>query len=356
MALTLRGCREEAGVPAFGLCSTVRGEFEPTDREKIISVVVKLEGRIVIKNRSWISSTLLLSKQCTLWESDDGDTVCPGVLPLSIEFPAHYLDIHSGRDIRLPPSLLISRPRRAAVVYSLSLTVRKKRGLLFCMRSPREVSIVADLRYSPRVRPPRPPPLYFSALKQCPDEWQEDVWSIDGSSQQLEANQHSMAQCHFFLPSVRVFSVSESIPFHLSLRGSPSLLQSMVQSFAPDRATDQEGCENPIHVYMIRQTIVRKDQGKAVHEEILGTGELMASDMTVLDEPLLEDTACRSWNGQLQCEKSILCSGFNTPVLEVKDLIVLSLVGPLASTKSLNASLRHDIPIRIVTHPYLARL
>ena len=69
---------------------------------------------------------------------------------------------------------------------------------------------------------------------------------------------------------------------------------------------------------MIRQTIVRKDQGKAVHEEILGTSELMASDMTVLDEPLLEDTACTSWNGQLQCEKSILCSGFNTPVLEVK--------------------------------------
>lgn len=47
MALTLRGCREEAGVPAFGLCSTVHGEFEPTDREKIISVVVKVRANIL---------------------------------------------------------------------------------------------------------------------------------------------------------------------------------------------------------------------------------------------------------------------------------------------------------------------
>jgi len=92
----------------------------------------------------------------------------------------------------------------------------------------------------------------------------------------------------------------------------------MVQSFAPDRATDQEGCDNPIHVSIIRQTVVRKDQGKAVHEEILGTGELTASDMTVLDEPLLEDAVCGSWNGLLQCEKSISCSGFTTPVLEVR--------------------------------------
>ena len=198
------------------------------------------------------------------------------------------------------------------------------------------MSIVADLRYSPRVRPPRPPPLYFSALKQCPDEWQEDVWSIDSSSLPLGANQDFMVQCHvglsrrlptsqiltlclqLFLPSVRVFSASESIPFHLSLRGSPSFLQSIVQSLAPDRAAGQEDCDYPIHVFMVRQTVVRKDQGKVVHEEILGTGELTTSDMTVMDEPVLDDTVFKSWNGLLRCEKSIACSGFTTPVLEVK--------------------------------------
>ena len=53
----------------------------------------------------------------------------------------------------------------------------------------------------------------------------------------------------------------------------------MVQSLAPDRATRQEDCNYPIHVFMVRQTVVRKDQGKVVHEEILGTGELTTSDM-----------------------------------------------------------------------------
>ena len=42
MSLTLRGCREEGGIPTFGLCSTVFGEFAPADREKIVSVVVKV--------------------------------------------------------------------------------------------------------------------------------------------------------------------------------------------------------------------------------------------------------------------------------------------------------------------------
>lgn len=42
MSLTLRGCREEGGIPTFGLCSTVYGEFAPENREKIVSVAVKV--------------------------------------------------------------------------------------------------------------------------------------------------------------------------------------------------------------------------------------------------------------------------------------------------------------------------
>lgn len=42
MSLTLRGCREEDGIPTFGLCSTVYGEFAPADRKKIVSVAVKV--------------------------------------------------------------------------------------------------------------------------------------------------------------------------------------------------------------------------------------------------------------------------------------------------------------------------
>ena len=42
MSLTLRGCREEDGVPSFGLCSTVRGEFAPGNRKKIVSVVAEV--------------------------------------------------------------------------------------------------------------------------------------------------------------------------------------------------------------------------------------------------------------------------------------------------------------------------
>jgi len=56
MALTLRGCREEAGLPTFGLCSTVIGEFEPTDREKIISVVAKVRANILQRRLSILNA------------------------------------------------------------------------------------------------------------------------------------------------------------------------------------------------------------------------------------------------------------------------------------------------------------
>ncbi|KAG6334064.1 hypothetical protein ID866_5027 [Astraeus odoratus] len=355
MSLTLRGCREEDGVPTFGLCSTVHGEFEPIDRRRIISVVVKLEGHIFIKDGSRMSSTLLVSKQRTLWEIDEAETLCPGVLPLSISFPANYWDNQSERNIRLPPSLSISRPRRTAVVYSLSIIVRKKRGLLFCMRSSRDVTIAAHLKYSPRIRPPRPAPTYSPTLKQCPDEWQEDIWSIDTGSLESDGSHMFIAQCHFFFPSLRVFSASESIPFHLSFCGSVSYLQSTVQSLTPDRNVGQPSRDTPVHVFLVRQTTVRTKASKAVCEEVLGTGSLVPSEATLLDADLPEDAVSMSWDGELRCESPVTFSGFSTYALEVKDFVVLSLISPLHSTKPLDSNLHHAIPIRIVTHPWIDR-
>lgn len=351
MSLTLRGCREEEGAPVFGLCSTVHGEFEPTDREKIVSVAVKLEGHIFIKEGTRVSSTLLLSQQRTLWEMDDTETVCPGLLPLSVSFPANYWDKESERFIRLPPSFSTMRPWRAGVVYTLSIVLRKKKCSLFCLRTARDLSMDIHLQYKPRVRPPRPAPIYFSSLKQCPDEWQEETWSINSS---FLHNGDSLftAECYFFLPSVRVFSMSESIPFHLSFSGSISWLR---REPTPEKDDEGELFDGPIHVFLVRQTTVRGKHSKAVQEEILGRGSLIVGDGAILDKMSPHEAVCVSWDGALRCDMPLSCSAFNTPVLEVKDYIVLSLVNPLRPMKMMEADAHYAIPIRLVTHPWIDR-
>lgn len=351
MSLMLRGCREEEGAPVFGLCSTIHGEFEPADREKIVSVAVKLEGHIFIKEGTRMSSTLLLSQQRILWETDDAEIVCPGLLPLSVSFPENYWDKVNERFIRLPPSFATTRPWRAGVVYTLSILLRKKRCSLFCLRAARDLSMNIHLQYKPRIRPPRPAPIYFSSLKQCPDEWQEEIWSINS---RFLHNGDSLftAECYFFLPSVRVFSMSESIPFHLAFCGPISCLR---REATPEKDDEGELFSGPIHVFLVRQTTMRGKHSKAVQEEILGKGSLIVGDGAILEKMPPHDPVRVSWDGELRCDTPLSCSAFNTPVLEVKDYIVLSLVNSLRPMKAMEADVHYAIPIRLVTHPWIDR-
>ncbi|KAF9242653.1 hypothetical protein BU15DRAFT_60367 [Melanogaster broomeanus] len=322
MSLTLRGCREEDGVPTFGLCSTIHGEFEPTDNDRIVSVVLRLEGRVVLKGRSQTKAYTLFSKERSLWERNESST-CPSLLPLSISFPATYRDNHHDRALRLPPSMSIREPHRAAVTYSLNIIVQKTRCGLFA-RKTREVCMAAYLCYRPRVRPPRPSPTCFSGLKHCSDEWQEEIWGMSKGPSAV-GGEALVAQCH-------------TIVEHLAPR--------------PDVALETL---NPIHVFLLRQTTVRTGDSEIVHEEVLGTGTISPSPTTAIETIVQENTMTMSWDGEVRCERPIVHTGFTTVALEVKDFLVLSLIVPPGPLKSIPSQLQHAIPIRLVTHPWVDR-
>ncbi|KIK98786.1 hypothetical protein PAXRUDRAFT_30956 [Paxillus rubicundulus Ve08.2h10] len=350
MSLTLRGCREEGGVPTFGLCSTVHGEFEPTDRDRIVSVVIKLEGQVLLRGRSRTQSYVLFSNKRTLWQRDDSaENMCPSLLPLSISFPSAYRD-ENDRALRLPPSMSIRKPRRVAIAYSLNILVQKTRRALF-VRKTRDVCMSAYLCYRPRVRPPRPSPTCFSGLKHCPDEWQEEVWDIRRKPSG-EESQDLAAQCHFFLPSVRVFSTSEPIPFHLSFCSSTEFLRTTAQHISPQPDVP---FANPIHVFLLRQTTVHGSGSKTVDEEVLGTGTISPSPTTAIEAISAENTLTMSWDGQVQCERPIGHISFSAMALEVKDFLVLSLVVPPGPVRSMLPQMHRAIPIRLVTHPCIDR-
>ncbi|KAF9220886.1 hypothetical protein BS17DRAFT_786129 [Gyrodon lividus] len=350
MSLTLRGCREEDGVPTFGLCSIVRGEFEPADRDRIISVAIKLEGRVVLKGRSQMKSYTLFSNERLLWQkSDSAESTCPSLLPLSISFPSTYRD-RDGRALRLPPSMSIRQPCRAAIAYSLNIIVRKTRCAIFA-RKTREVCMSAYLCYRPRVRPPRPTPTSFSGVKHCPDEWQEEIWGMSKAISD-EGSGALSAQCHFFLPSVRVFSTSEPIPFHLSFCSSMAFLQNLAQHVI---TRSDVPLDNPIHVFLLRQTTVETNGSKTVHEEVLGTGTISPNPTPAIEAIFSDDTVAMSCDGEVRCERPIEHTGFAAVALEVKDFLVLSLIVPPGPLTTMLPQLHHAITIRLVTHPWVDR-
>lgn len=132
--------------------------------------------------------------------------------------------------------------------------------------------------------------------------------------------------------------------------------------------------EKPIHVFLLRRTTVWIGQWKNIREEVLGIGRVFHNPITAV-EPISDDTATLSWDGEIHCEQPIEYSSFTTSVVEVRvslvytrisepwqfehlayqDFLVLSLLAPPGPLKSIPPQLYQTFPIRLVTHPWIDR-
>lgn len=81
----------------------------------------------------------------------------------------------------------------------------------------------AYLRYSPRVRPPRPSPPSFSSLKICPEEWQEEIWGLT-KIPSSEGSEPLVAQCHVSCMVQSHFTCVDLFPQALRAFGSSVLV------------------------------------------------------------------------------------------------------------------------------------
>ncbi|KAF8555745.1 hypothetical protein OG21DRAFT_1483670 [Imleria badia] len=186
-------------------------------------------------------------------------------------------------------------------------------------------------------------------MKICPEEWQEEIWGMT-KAPSSEGKEPLIAQCHLFVPSVGVFSSSETVPFHISFYSSAAFLGSIAQ-----HVTQREIClEKPIHVFLLRRTTVLIGDLKNIQDEVLGIGRVFPSPITAV-EPILDNVATQSWDGEIHCERPIEYSSFTTSVVEVKDFFVVSLLASPGPLKSIPPQLYQAFPIRLVTHPWVDR-
>ncbi|KAG1780519.1 hypothetical protein EV702DRAFT_1078012 [Suillus placidus] len=353
MTLKLMDCREEDHHPSYGLGSTIRGEVSLDHRRGVVAVQAKLEGRIYLSGHP-SKGVIIVSKERTLWESStpNGQT-CPSIMPLSMSFPTSYRERGQDRPFRLPPSFELSKPRRVAIVYTLQIIVTKSKNVpMIGKKLSREVYMNIHVRYRPRVRPSRPVPYSFSEVKQSPEDWMEDVWITKPSVD--TGNEAFLARCHFFFPSVRVFTASENIPFHLRLETSPLFLHNLAKLFLPHQNPSE--IEEVLNVFILRQTTVNIQGTSFSHDQVLGRGQMMLQSSSTSKAIMSEskEPVTWSWDGDLRCEVPILNTGFSTGQISTTDYIVLSLLLPPGQLRP-DLSLQRVIPIRLATEPWIDR-
>ncbi|KAJ7593832.1 hypothetical protein C8J56DRAFT_422352 [Mycena floridula] len=296
------------------------------DRPKAItSVSIKLCGVIEC---SFDYDVPLCDDFHSLYEGDLNDSM-QEALPFSFFFPSTFE--YQGKTYLLPPSYLSEFPDSVSVrsircIYRLVITVSAARRLLG--KSTDSFSI--EVEYYPRSRPSRPilhNPSFFSSIKDCPEEWHQTLFEVPIPS--LEP-----ISCQLYLPSVGVFYLHDSIPFHLQLTASLPSLRLLTP--IPNQSKPS------IRVYLLRRVVVTSNGQTIRRNLILGEATLNALPPALsLDENL-------NWEGKVRCTNfDVRVGGFDAGFLVVQDLVTCEVLYHTEGSPPI--SHRHGVSIKLVT-------
>ncbi|KAJ6587056.1 hypothetical protein DFH09DRAFT_1142427 [Mycena vulgaris] len=342
--------------PTYGRNSSVCGEIGLEHSERILTISLKLEGRINLSSSDCGSIVQkIVDERRTIWDQAKSGR-CPSVVGFAVNFPMTYKD--ENRVYRLPPSyetICLGSPLLVVkCVYNLSITITKlrKRRIAFWKTTSKTYPIHVVFR--PRTRPARPmleDSTFFSTLKDCPSEWHQMVVTLPTRRRAtLEP-----ISCHFVIPSVQTFCLSEDIPFHIQLCGPLDSLRQFYGSVLPEPL---EAGKRPrrrqhaaiIRVFLARQIYVEVNGRQSWRNITVGEGTLRPIPPVVSnqDADLNEREVAVDWEGEVRCKGDVTCASFNINHLVVKDFIVLAITPANARSSSL-LPIQHAHPIRLVT-------
>ncbi|PBK99448.1 hypothetical protein ARMGADRAFT_985075 [Armillaria gallica] len=342
--LTVLLTQQEDGIssPVYGRMGSIAGAVLSSS-EGIIEVKIQLEGRLHFLSSERGSRTVAtVSETYTLWNCSRAEIEsCPSSLSFSFSLPPAYKD--GGTSYPLPPTFQAAFTAGSELVVTSVYTViasttavRRPVMLGFDKMSTMRIPIT----YYPRTRPERPP-LYtplLSSVKSCPEEWNQVLVTV-------EAKQNYNAlpiQCNIFVPSVRAFSFSDVIPFHIQLSGP---LFSLLMLF-PHRSTEYEPS---ISVTMHRQIVVEIQGRRSWQNQEIGVGTMRPIPPPPFHRDRDEEKSI-DWGGEIQCKPTVKVGGFAASGVSVKDYILFSLEPP-SNSPFLPA--RGHVPILLTTNSWV---
>ena len=201
--------------------------------------------------------------------------------------------------------------------------------------------------YRPRTRPVAPFfPLscFFSTVKHMPEEWEETALVVEPAA----GSKLGCVQCQviptppalvnpfssssqLFLPAVKVFALSDKIPFHVLLSGRVDALRAFVPlDEVPSPSDCRKGKIRPggvgaVRISIVREVIVEVRSTRIVRSVRIGEGRIWPVPPTVramedASKRALEDCPCANadWEGELACRKDIITGGFTASGLWVQ--------------------------------------
>ncbi|KAJ6508379.1 hypothetical protein C8R45DRAFT_859380 [Mycena sanguinolenta] len=350
----LSGQESTTRVPVYRQHGPVRGSLiVEEDASQIREVVAKLEGRLEVSTTyAGVQIIKIVHNTYRLWSASSSASPFPGTIDIVCDFPTTFQ--YNGRDFPLPPSYIAGFPGYPALFakcsYSLNISIikHKRLGLLSKTKL-----IYIPLEYNPQTVPTRglPPIVHFlSSVKVIPEEWQQTSFQMNTRTPGL-----SPIQCEAFIPSVKVFGLSDTIPLHLQLSGPLSSLRELISPCL----VGGDLVHSPVHVYLARKVTFEHHTTSAWRIQRIGEGHFpplpLAISKCTCQAPCDSCNSCvdtLGWDGEVKCDMGVTVGGFHAAGLTVMDFITLEITPPKPGLSPLRP-VRHAFPIRFVTETFV---
>ncbi|KAF5314230.1 hypothetical protein D9758_018294 [Tetrapyrgos nigripes] len=350
---------ENTSSPSYGNQGQVNGVIVLEKRDVVSEVYVKLEGEmnLVIPDQG-AHTMVLFEEEQLLWKTSNQSNststleICPSQIPFSCRFPETFMSpMAQDQLLPLPPSLDVFYPGSllTRIKYRLKIKVVQGRrrqssaqsvlGFLGRLGLENFKILNVPIDYLPHTRPPYSVhhlicgplsvPGFLSDLKRSPDEWVQSISSIKSSREDIAP----CVDCHLFIPSIKIFSLADTIPFHIILTGPIRSLQEFVPSSclpspspsarrnSSRSATAQKCSESVIYIYILRQICAKINNGessaegtgvRAVRNIIIGHGVVREVPPSIDDDLGRGDEGMLKWEGELSIITGSLTSNLGT--------------------------------------------
>lgn len=362
IVLALRGQEDGASIPSYGRNSTISGDIGLESTEDVVAVSVKLQGVLDLTVTGVASQdSTFLSKSSTIWEQANSSAHAPSMLPFEVAIPQSHQDAGSARP--LPPTYAEVFPgvRDLHVKCCYTLTVYVTRSGLW---KPRK-SMSVQFAYQPRTRPHRPiisSPFPFSTtIRSLPEEWHQ----VSSTMRSRADSGVKPIECQLFIPAVRIYSITDTVPFYLQLCAPTASLEAFLHPRPPPpsmfrlskaAAAFDDSAQPTVSVSFMRQIEAVVGSHHAFRSFVIGEGTLrpvppdVASSTTLV--PPADGYQTLNWEGEIKCQKNVTDVGFSVGKLMIKDHIRLQLVPPSPKTSPLLEH-EHLHTIRLVTDSFM---
>lgn len=348
VSLRLSAQESNASLPIYGCGSAIEGTVALTKPEGISLVEVKIEGSLRLTEVAEGGTTahrLCLTKTC-LWSRESHTGSCPASLPFSLMLPATFTD---GKDqYPLPPTHEVHLSGvpgfRATIDYVVTVSANKSKALLPIKNIN---SVSTPFTYYPRSRPAVHLPAPLIVTNSLPGVIETPEWKCFETTMKAKTRGLKDILAKLYIPSSRVFCLSEAIPFHLVFTSSSHSLVSFLP-YAPVTAALAPTRQHT-RIQMLRQSSV-----DVRNTLIMGTKTDIWRVVSIGEGSFRhasDGPEFISFVGEIRVNPAIKVGGFKAGGLFIKDCIILSMAPP-DPVKTPFSELRCVVPVRLTTDPW----